>query len=176
MEKGIKKDMDLFYDLRMTSSPLGATMDQFREDQDSNKKEFVFLAYNDHALRFKNTKGNERLYVDKSFYSHGAHEKGILGWKNDGNNQRKGIIIQHSLPKWPVQTSHGGTFYPPYSTYTKDLEKVYSPASSNIPESADRRLSPYFGWNSFFGPNLMSYVPREKKGNEKSDVCHQYIS
>ncbi|EGG22980.1 hypothetical protein DFA_05110 [Cavenderia fasciculata] len=51
--------------------------------ENNPNEEFVFLAYNDHALR---TNKKNVQYVDRSFYNYGAHEKGVMGWAMDPNN------------------------------------------------------------------------------------------
>ncbi|EGG15585.1 hypothetical protein DFA_10427 [Cavenderia fasciculata] len=135
----------------MSTSPLGATMNQFVGNMDNN----VYLAYNDHALRVN---AKKRLYAWSS-------RKGFpwMEVRKDKNDQetgvKKGLLLQHSLPKWPIQTNpeDQGSFNAPYSTYDADFSAATS--GSDLQDGDKKRVSPFFGWNQeFFGINLMSYI------------------
>jgi len=53
-----------------------------------------FIAYNDHLV-------DKRINFD-TFYSEGAHEKGIIAWNAESTTDWKGFLIDHSLPLWPM--------------------------------------------------------------------------
>ncbi|KAF2077583.1 hypothetical protein CYY_001124 [Polysphondylium violaceum] len=126
------------YFLRSKYSAFGATLLPYSTQKGVRPTDTGFLAYNDNIL-------NDELLNDNSFYQAGAHEKGIIGWSKTSS---KGMIIQHSLPKFPNGPTKTGMNSPILNDKVKDLKD-------------DKTMKIYFttyGWQAnFFGPNLMPY-------------------
>ncbi|KAF2072105.1 hypothetical protein CYY_006579 [Polysphondylium violaceum] len=154
-----QKSIDKFsvgYYLRSKSSAFGATLLPYSTTDDGNKppKDTGFLAYNDHILI-------DEAITDSSFYQAGAHEKGIIGWSKE--KAKGGIIIQHSLPKFPNGPWKEGMNPPILNDKIKNVKD-------------DPLVQMYFttfGWRrNFFGPNVMPYhIPGRKYYIKKHEVA-----
>ncbi|KAF2075450.1 hypothetical protein CYY_003231 [Polysphondylium violaceum] len=105
------------YFLRSIESPLGNTMDDY-----NNKEDTHFVHYNDQD------------YMDGRHGGgfSGSHEKGFIGIDlnsvDDGDNVWRGVWIQHSMPRFPsgVTTDDYNYFVPPLRyALSEEVKKMY---------------------------------------------------